>query len=61
MVETPLTLVDWLVSGKAFCVKELQKMLLTLWQIPDKKADSLVMSQPGKNGLTNLEQKIDPY
>ena len=61
MMEIPLTLAAWLVSGKSFCVKKLQKMLLTLSQIPDEKADSLVMSQSGKNGLTSLEQKIDPY
>ena len=40
MMEIPLTLAAWLVSGKSFCVKKLQKMLLTLLQILDEKADS---------------------
>ena len=47
-VENSLTLAAWLVSGKSFCVKEFQKTLLTLSQIPDEKILSLVMSQPGE-------------
>ena len=49
MVENLLTLAAWLVLGKHFCVKEFQKTLLTSSQIPDEKAHSLIMSQPGKN------------
>ena len=54
MVENSLTLAAWLVLGKPFCVKEFQKTLLTLSQIPDEKAHSLIMSQPGENGLAGV-------
>ena len=58
-VENSLTLAAWLVSGKSFCVKEFQKTLLTLSQIPDEKARSLIMSQPGENGLADvLNEKL---
>ena len=59
MVENSLTLAAWLVLGKPFCVKEFQKTLLTLSQIPDEKARSLIMSQPGENGLADvLNEKL---
>ena len=51
MLENLLTLAVCLVSGKHICVKELQKVLLTLSQIPDEKTHSLIMSQSGENGL----------
>ena len=57
MVESLLTLTAWLVSGNPFCVKEFQKMFLTLSQIPDKKAHSVIMSQPGENGLARVLNK----
>ena len=45
--------------GKPFCVKEFQKMLLALSQIPDEKAHSLIMSQSRENGLTGvLNEKL---
>ena len=50
-VENPLTMVAWFVSGKPFLVKEFQNTLLTLPQIPDKKALYIIMSQPGKNEI----------
>ena len=54
-----MTLAIWLVSGKPFCVKEFQKTLLELSQIPDEKADSLTMSQPRVNGLAGvLNEKL---
>ena len=54
MVENALTLAALLVSGRPFCVKEFQKTLLTLSQIPDEKAHSLIMSQPEENGLAGV-------
>ena len=57
MVKNSLTLAAWLVLGKPFCVKEFQKTLLTLSQIPDEKALSLIMSQPGENGLAGVLNK----
>ena len=56
-VENSLTLAAWLVSGKSFCVKEFQKTLLTLSQIPDEKARSLILSQLGENGLAGVLNK----
>ena len=38
MVENSMTLAAWLVSEKPFCVKEFQKTLFTLSQIPDENA-----------------------
>ena len=38
MGENILTLVNWLVSGKPFCVKEFQETFLISLQIPDEKA-----------------------
>ena len=59
MLENSLTLAAWLVSGKPSCVKEFQKTLLTLSQIPDEKAHSLIMSQPEENGLLGvLNEKL---
>ena len=59
MVENSLTLAAGLVSGKSFCVKEFQKTFLTLSQIPDEKAHSLITSQPGKSGLAEvLNEKL---
>ena len=55
-VENSLTLAAWLVSGKPFHVKKFQKAPLTLSQIPDEKAHSLIMSEN-----YNLERKIDPF
>ena len=57
MVENLLTLVAWFVLGKLFCVKEFQKTLLTLSQIPDEKAHSLIMSQPGENELAGVSNE----
>ena len=57
MVENSLTLAAWLVLGKPFCVKEFQKTLLTLSQIPDEKAHSLIMSQPGENKLAGVSNE----
>ena len=57
MVENSLTLAAWLVLGKPFCVKEFQKTLLTLSQIPDEKAHSLIMSQPGENELAGVSNE----
>ena len=54
MVANSLTLAAWLVSGKPFRVKEFQKTLLTFSQIPGEKAHSLIMSQPGGNGLADF-------
>ena len=54
MVESSLALAVWLVSGKPFCVKEFPKTLHTLSQIPDEQAHSLIMSQPGENGLAGI-------
>ena len=54
MLDNLLTLAACLVSGKPFCVKEFQKALLTLSQIPDEKTHSLIMSQPGENGLAGV-------
>ena len=50
IMENSLTLAAWLVSGKPFCGNEFQKTLLTLSQIPDEKAHSLLMSQPEEMG-----------
>ena len=59
MGENSLTLAAWLVSGQPFCVKEFQRTLLTLSQIPDEKVHSLIMSQPGENGLAGgLNEKL---
>ena len=44
-VENSLTLAACLVSGKPFHVKKFQKTPLTLSQIPDEKAHSLIMSE----------------
>ena len=52
-----MTLVAWLVSGKPLHVKEFQKTLLTLSQIPGKEAHSLIMSQPGENRLAGVLNK----
>ena len=52
-----LTLVAWLVSEKPFHVKEFQKTLLILLHVPGKKAHSLIMSQPGENGLASVLNK----
>ena len=38
-------------------MKEFHKMLLTLSQIPDEKTHSLIMSQPGENGLAGVLNK----
>ena len=57
MVENSLTLAVWLISGKPSCVKEFEKTLLTLLQIPDEKAHSLIMSQPEENGLVGVLNK----
>ena len=57
MVESSLALAVWLVSGKPFCVKEFPKTLHTLSQIPDEQAHSLIMSQPGENGLAGVLNK----
>ena len=44
---------------KPFYVKEFQKTLPTLSQILDEKAHSLIMSQPGENGLAGvLNEKL---
>ena len=61
MLENSLTLAAWLVSGKPSCVKEFQKTLLTLSQIPDEKAHSLIMSTWRKWASWCLERKIDPF
>ena len=59
MLENLLTLAACLVSGKPFCVKEFQKVLLTLSQIPEEKTHSLITSQPGENGLAGvLNEKL---
>ena len=59
MAENSLTLAAWLVSGQPFCVKEFQRTLLTLSQIPDEKVHWLIMSQPGENGLAGgLNEKL---
>ena len=59
MVENSLTLAAGLVSGKPFSVKEFQKTLLTLSQIPDEKAQSLIISQSGESGLAEvLNEKL---
>ena len=59
MGENSSTLAAWLVSGQPFCVKEFQRTLLTLSQIPDEKVHSLIMSQPGENGLAGgLNEKL---
>ena len=57
MLENSLTLGAWLVSGKPSCMKEFQKTLLTLSQIPDEKAHSLIMSQPGENKLAGVSNE----
>ena len=54
LVENSLTLATRLLSRKPFCGKELQKTLLTLSQIPDEKAHSLIMSQSAENGLAGV-------
>ena len=62
MVENLLKLGACLVSGKPFCVKIFQKILLTLSQIIDEKAHFLVMSQRRENVLVSvLNEKIDPF
>ena len=61
MVENALTLAALLVSGKPFCVKEFQKTLLTLSQIPDEKAHSLYESAWRKWASWFLVRKIDPF
>ena len=57
IMENSLTLAAWLVSGKPFCGNEFQKTLLTLSQIPDEKAHSLIMSQPGENKLAGVSNE----
>ena len=58
MDENVLTLVDWLVSEKPFCVKEFQETFLTSLQIPDEKTLSNI-SQPKETGLTGvLNEKL---
>ena len=48
-----------LVSGKPYCVKEFQKTLLTVSQIPDEKVHSLMMSELGEIGLAGvLNEKL---
>ena len=39
---------------KTFRVNEFQKTLLTLSQIPEENAHSLIMSQSGENGLPGV-------
>ena len=41
-------------SGKSFRVTESQEMLLTLSQVPDEKAHSVIMSQPGEKVLAGV-------
>ena len=57
LVENSLTLATRLLSRKPFCGKELQKTLLTLSQIPDEKAHSLIMSPPGENKLAGVSNE----
>ena len=57
MVENSLTLAAWLVSGKPFLVTEFQETFLTLSKIPHEKANSLIMRQPGENGLASVLNK----
>ena len=59
MVENLLKLAACLVSGKPYCVKEFQKTLLTVSQIPDEKVHSLMMSELGEIGLAGvLNEKL---
>lgn len=57
-----IRLVAWKVSGKAWQVKEFQKGLQTLSQVPDDQARFLITNRPGENGLAGeVNNRLIPF